>query len=142
MNIGNQRFENLLKFKWKCAQDLGINEADVTDKVFAEWLEYDPKYYSNWKNGNKNMSASSARKVEKLIGIPINTLDVLQIDEDIFFDFMIECFKKVRNYMIENSISDITPERESKLSEQIYLDGKKKGLRIDQNLFTSLTSII
>ncbi len=138
MKLETQRFVNLEKFKWKYAQDMGIDTSRVTDKSFASWLGVAPKYYSNWKNHKKFMNSVSARKFEEKLGIPQFTLDVIHVQEDIFSEFQKDCFLEVRKYMIDHSIN-IDSTTEISIASQIFQHGKASGLRIDHTLLQQLT---
>jgi len=138
MKLETQRFHNLEKFKWKCAQDQGKGESKITDKDFSLWLGIAPKYYSNWKNHKKFMNSVSARKFEEKLGIPQFTLDVIHVQVDIFSEFQKTCFHKVRKYMIDNLINiDVVVEVD--IATQLFHHGKANGLKIDQTLFRQLT---
>ena len=138
MKLETQRFLNLEKFKWKCAQDQGTGESKVTDKDFSLWLGIAPKYYSNWKNHKKFMNSVSARKFEEKLDIPPFTLDVIHVQEDIFSDFQNTCYHKVRQYMIDNLIN-IDADKEVDIATQLFHHGKANGLKIDESLFRQLT---
>ena len=137
MKLETQRFFNLEKFKWKCAEALKIDEAQVTDKTFANWLGVAPKYYSNWKNQQKFMNSVSARKFEKRLAIPQFTLDVLHINDDIFSDFLLECVLIIRQYITDNSLQ-IESQKEIMLIKQLFDEGKVNGLRFNHKLLRQL----
>jgi hypothetical protein len=140
MSIEQKRFLNLEKFKWKCADDLGIMLSDVSDNKYANWLGIKGAYYSHLKTGYKKMSQKYANKLELRIGLDAGTLDNLHIEDNLFSDFMLECFNAVRTYTINNNIN-ITPEQETRACKTIYMNGKSNGLKIDLDLLKNVMSI-
>lgn len=137
MKLENHRFANLERFKYKCAEASGIEVVKVTDKYYAQWLGIDPRYYSHWKTGKKLMSHTSARKLEKVLGIDPFSLDDMGDEIQSIAEFQQRCFLQVRKYMITHGLNP-SPDDEIQLASQLFHHGKANGLTFDHDLLRQL----